>query len=143
MAREWRAIKWRPVVSYSRNHLKGILGMVGKWSMYVLKSLRIGDGETNVGGVTERVHKYNGGARTKGAWERQRRLENQVNESKRKRMKRSKLQWKNKPGERKLEKTIWDLTNFFIKVPRKTFFRETMKKLMERIKKGFPGKEWF
>ena len=45
--------------------------------------------------------------------------------------------------ERKLEKRIWDLTNFFIKVPRKTFFRETMKKLMERIKKGFPGKEWF
>ena len=60
-------IKWRPVVSYSRNHLKGVLGMVGKWSMYVLKGLRIGHGETNMRGVTEKVHQYNEGARTKEA----------------------------------------------------------------------------
>ena len=58
-------------------------------------------------------------------------------------MKRSRLQWKRKPEERKLERTIWDLTNFFIKVPRKEFFQVIMKKLMERIKKGYPGKEWF
>ena len=109
----------------------------------MLKSLRIGDGETNMRGVTEKVHKYNGGARTKEAWERRRRSENQENEGKRKRMRRSKLRWKKKPAERRLQKTIWDLTNFFIKAPRKEFFKETMKKLMERIRKGYPGKEWF
>ena len=97
----------------------------------------------NMRGVTEKVHKYNGGGRTKEAWERRRKRENNESEAKRKRMKRSKLLWKKKPEERKLEKTIWDLTNFFIKIPRREFFKETMKKLMERIKEEFPGKEWF
>ena len=67
MVREWMAIMWRPVVSYSRNHLKGILGMVGKWSMYVLKSMGVGIGETTVRGVTEKIHKFNEGVRTQEA----------------------------------------------------------------------------
>ena len=36
--------------------MKGILGMVGKWAMFVLKALDIGIGETSVRGVTEKVH---------------------------------------------------------------------------------------
>ena len=40
--------------------------MVGKWSMYVLKSLRIGDGETNVRGVTEKVHRLQRRSKDKG-----------------------------------------------------------------------------
>ena len=141
--RERRTIKWRPVVSYSRNQLKGILGMVGEWSMYVLRGFRIGHGETNMRGVTEKVHKFNEGARTREAWVRRRRSENRESEEKRRKMGRSRRRWKQKPEERSLERTIWDLMNFFIKVPRKEFFQETMRKLMDRIRKEYPGKEWF
>ena len=54
-------------------------------------------------------------------------------------MRRSRLRYRKKEETRKLEKTLWDLTNFFIKVPRKDFFKETMKKLSERIRKFYPG----
>ena len=143
MVHAWRTVKWRPVVAYSRNHLKGILGLVGKWAMFVLRALDIGIGETSVRGVTEKVHRYNAQARTAEDWRTKKRNENKEAARKKARGMRARRRHRQQEEERTLEKSIWDLTNFFIKVPRKDFFRNVTPELQERIEKAFPDKPCF
>ena len=143
MNSEWRAVKWRPVVAYSRHHMRGILGMVGKWAMFVLTALNIGIGETSVRGVTERVHAFNHRMRTDDDWRRKKKEENREAAKRRARGMRSRMKNREQPEHRRMERTVWDLTNFFIKVPRKDFFRNVIKELERRIEEACPGKPWF
>lgn len=140
MANGWKAIKWRPVVSYSRNHMRGILGMVGKWAIFVIRSLNLGIAEDSTRRVTEKVHRLR---RTAKDWEEKKVRENQEADRKRRKGRRSRMRHRTQSTRRVLERTIWDLSNFFIKVPRGDFFRNVMKDLMRRIKEAYPNQEWF
>lgn len=139
----WQDVSWRPVVSYSRHHLKNLLGLAGRWSIYVVMSLGLGNYAGNPRTITEEVHRFNGGVRSPEEWAKAKREEN---EEKRRRVRRrpnERRRWREEPEQRKLRMTIWDLKSFFIKVPRSTFLEQTMPDVLRRLNEKYPGKPYY
>ncbi len=109
----------------------------------MLKAMSIGIGETNVRGVTERIHKSNEMTRAAEDGRTKKRTQNAEVERQKAQGRRARRRHVREDEERNLERTIWDLTNFSIKAPRKDFLENAMPILQERIRRTFPGNEWF
>lgn len=59
----WAALKWRPLVSYSSHYWKRVLTLVGKFSVYALRRLKIGIGVNSPRSILERFHEFNAAER--------------------------------------------------------------------------------
>lgn len=139
----WRSVKWRPVVAYSRHQLKGVLGMAARWSIFTIRSLGIGIAEDSARRVTEKVHEFNQGARSEADCQKLQEEKNQDNARKRRKNRRNAGKYRDIQVSRDLEKKIYDLSNFFISVPRGDFYRKALPEILEWIEKKFPGKPWY
>jgi len=117
----WNDVAWRPVVSYANHHLKHLLGMSGKWAIFVTLSLGLGDYAGDPREVTEDVHRFNSRARTGKQWREMRTDENRDRRRRAGKNRREERRWMPLPRDRKLEMKVMDLKSFFIKVPRKLF----------------------
>ena len=63
----WDAVKWRPLVSYSAHHWRGLLRMLGQLFTALAKRLSRGNMMMHPRAVVERAHIFNRGARRRGA----------------------------------------------------------------------------
>lgn len=143
VVQEWQQVKWRPVVSYSRHHLRNMLALAGRWAIFLVETLQLGDYAGDPREVTESVHRFNARTRTDEEWSEQRNKENEMREKKR-RWRRSEVRrWRELPGSRELKIRILDLANFFICVPRKEFTEEVLPALLKQVEEKFPDRPLF
>ena len=139
----WRDVAWRPVISYARHHLRGLLALAGRWCIFVVTSLELG---MHVGAprhVTEMVRRFNGGARTQKDYERMMKEENRKRREEARRDPRQRRKLRPRRERRNLEIEVLDLAKFFINVPKEEFHGVVMPDIMKRVQEKYGNKEWF
>jgi hypothetical protein len=139
----WDQVAWRPVISYSRHHLRGLLSLAGKWSIFVITVLELGLHVGSARHVTEKVHAFNGGARTHEEYATRKRAENEERARKVRKDRRARKRFPPLAEQRGLDMKILDLAKFFIKVPRTEFYEEVLPEILRRVEERFGNKRFF
>ena len=139
----WKSMKWRPVVSYSKHHLKNLLGLAGRWASFTTNALSLGDFANDPREVTEDVHRFNEKMRSDEDWAEHRKKENAEKTRRARRNRNERRRWVHLKEKRTLRMRIMDLKSFFIKVPRDLFAQKAMPDIMRRLNEKYPGKSFF
>lgn len=139
----WAEVKWRPVVSYSRHHFKSLLGLLGKFSIYAVNALSLGDYAGHPTGVTEDLHRYSGGARSDQEWRKMREKENEEKRRRRNNNRNERRRQREGPTRRDLRMSVYDLKSFFICVPREEFLQTVLPDVIRRLEERFEGRPYF
>ena len=120
-----------------------MLSMVGKWSIFAVDVLQLGDYAGNPRTVTEEVHRFNAKTRNPKDYEEVMRRENEARLGRRMRNRQEARRWTLKKVARSLKMKILDVKSFFVCVPRKRFRDEVLPDVMKRMEGKFPGRPYF